>query len=82
MNFNFRNENTPAAALLKISQEPLAVYLDSKEGSTVTDQKIFRQIAAKYEAEYLEDMRNLGVRMPDVTTRVTEYIPGNCLCIA
>ena len=28
-----------------------------------------------YETEYLEDMRNLNVELPDVITRVTEFIP-------
>lgn len=33
-----------------------------------------RQHAAKYEAEFLEDMDALGNRRPDVMTRVSEYM--------
>ena len=33
-----------------------------------------RQHAARYEAEFLEDMDALGNRRPDVMTRVSEYM--------
>ena len=35
----------------------------------------FRELAAKYEAEYNEDMAKLGVPVPDVVTRVSEFLP-------
>ena len=40
----------------------------------VRDTGIFRAHAAKYEAEFLEDMGRLGCMMPDVLTRVSEFI--------
>ena len=40
------------------------------------EQKIdFRELATKYEHEYNEDMRKLGVPEPDIVTRVSEFIP-------
>lgn len=33
------------------------------------------EIARHYESEFLEDMRRLNVALPEVITRVTEYVP-------
>lgn len=35
----------------------------------------FEKISRKYEAEFLDDMRRLNVALPEVITRVSEYVP-------
>jgi hypothetical protein len=59
-----------APALLALGADALAEALDRRLGATVTDPAIFRAHAAKYEAEFLEDLAALGCRQPDVLTRV------------
>jgi cysteinyl-tRNA synthetase len=58
----------------KSAFDPLSELLDKRHGSTVNDQEVFRKHAAYYEKEYLEDMLTLGIRPPDVLTRVSEYV--------
>jgi len=35
----------------------------------------FRELASKYEVEFNEDMAKLGVPVPDIVTRVSEFLP-------
>jgi len=37
--------------------------------------KPFDEISRHFETEFLDDMKNLNVALPDVITRVTEYVP-------
>ena len=82
----------PLTPLLQSSgADVLAELLDAEQGSHVRDTGIFRAHAARYEAEFLEDMTRLGAQraaatctrltlvsagclMPDVLTRVSEFI--------
>lgn len=34
----------------------------------------FRQLASRFEVEFLDDMKALGVELPDMMTRVSEYV--------
>lgn len=65
----------PSASFLAVFRDPISDHLDSQLGATVTDPKIFRDHAAKYEEEFYDDIRKLNIRFPDVVTRVSEYIP-------
>ncbi|DBA81679.1 TPA: hypothetical protein ACH3X1_007426 [Trebouxia sp. C0004] len=60
--------------ILAIAGDVMGDLLDKQQGHTVTDKDIYRQHAARYESEFLEDMDALGCRRPDVMTRVSEYM--------
>ncbi|TPX51747.1 cysteine---tRNA ligase [Synchytrium endobioticum] len=73
--YNALRQADNANVLLDGSQDVLKEYLDAHKGFTVTDPRIFREFAAKWEQLYFEDMELLNIRRPDVLTRVSEYVP-------
>jgi len=42
---------------------------------SIEQTKPFEEIARRYETEFLDDMKALNVGLPDVITRVSEYVP-------
>ena len=52
----------------------ISEWLDANHGSEVHDPEIFRQLAAKWEREFFQDMTSLGVEAPDIVTRVSDYV--------
>ena len=63
------------ASLLDAARSVLADKLDAEQGHLVTDHAIFNAHSRRYEREFMDDMAALGIREPDVLTRVTEYVP-------
>ncbi|KAK3812875.1 MAG: tRNA synthetases class I (C) catalytic domain-containing protein [Benniella sp.] len=66
---------TDPAAFCDANKTTLSNLLDKELSHTVSDPKVFRDLAAYWEGEFFKDMDRLGVRRPDVLTRVSEYVP-------
>ncbi|KAL4622703.1 cysteine-tRNA ligase, cytoplasmic isoform X1 [Arapaima gigas] len=64
-----------AQLLLEESKDLLSDWLDSQFGSQVTENSIFSTLPKYWEGEYHKDMAALNVLVPDVLTRVSEYVP-------
>lgn len=67
--------------LLDAFNDVLAADLDARHGASVTDQKIFRDLAAFWEMEFLKDMQALNMRPVSLMTRVTEFVPQVIECV-
>lgn len=66
---------TELSEFLDNVKEVVMPYLDKQFGSTVTDPSIFKKLPSFWENKYNEDMAKLNVLPPNITTRVSEYIP-------
>ncbi|KAJ2172015.1 cysteinyl-tRNA synthetase, partial [Coemansia sp. RSA 532] len=60
--------------LTNSAEDVLSPWLDRQHGAEVTDQRIFRDLAAFWEKDFFEDMDALNVRRPHVLTRVSEFV--------
>lgn len=56
-------------------KDPLSDWLDREKGNQVTENSIFESLPRHWENEFHTDMELLNVKMPDVLTRVSEYVP-------
>lgn len=62
-------------SFLNCIKDPLSDWLDTNKGKSVTENSIFESLPRYWENEFHRDMELLNVKMPDVLTRVSEYVP-------
>ena len=64
-----------AESVIDLGKDLFMNALDAEKGASVSDKAVFESHSRYYEDEFLKDCKDLGVREPDVLTRVTEYVP-------
>lgn len=62
-------------SFLECIKDPLSDWLDTQKGGSVTENSIFESLPRYWENQFHRDMELLNVRMPDILTRVSEYVP-------
>jgi len=76
--FDTAKVGDPALGWLQMSRAAYSEYLNKTEGPHLDSalvKKLCEEVSQKYELEYFEDMKALGVKGPDVLVRVTEEVP-------
>ncbi|KAJ9057492.1 cysteinyl-tRNA synthetase, variant 3 [Entomophthora muscae] len=73
--FGETTEPLALSELIEKTRDVVGPYLDKKDGHGVTEHKIFRDLAAFWEKDFLGDMDALNVLPADILTRVSEYVP-------
>ncbi|EDO19065.1 hypothetical protein Kpol_2000p30 [Vanderwaltozyma polyspora DSM 70294] len=68
--------NDPSSQdFFNLVKDVLVPVLDKELGSSINHPEIFRKLPAYWEHQYDNDMAKLNVLPPNVTTRVSEYVP-------
>ncbi|KAH8404070.1 hypothetical protein KR215_009001 [Drosophila sulfurigaster] len=57
------------------AKDPIAEWLDAKQGAQVNDNTVFEALPRYWEDQFHNDMKSLNILPPDVLTRVSEYVP-------
>ena len=76
MEISSKNSEGKVAELLELFKDLLSDSLDKELGHTIgEDKQIFESHARRCEESFFKDCEALGIRAPDVVTRVTEFVP-------